>query len=167
MGEFFKGWRRKLGVMTMLLACVLLAAWVRSQITVDVVRLPFQYPKSGPVTIDSIISRTNSVSWTRTRRVEGSRLTSDTGLSYHEWRSYSNSKYFERDLSKMRWWVHWLGFHVWDLQIPHHEYSEVHVAIPYWSIVLPLTLLSAYLLLVKPRVAQPKCAIEPIPAKGA
>ena len=33
-------------------------------------------------------------------------------------------------------------------------------AAPYWSIVMPLTFLSAYLLLSKPRVRQPDSASE-------
>ena len=30
MGEFFKGWRRKVGVLTLLIACVFAAGWIRS-----------------------------------------------------------------------------------------------------------------------------------------
>jgi len=31
MGEFFKGWRRKAGCVTLVLACVMAVGWVRSQ----------------------------------------------------------------------------------------------------------------------------------------
>lgn len=31
MREFFQGWKRKIGVVTLLMACVLLAGWIRSQ----------------------------------------------------------------------------------------------------------------------------------------
>lgn len=30
MGEFFKGWRRKTGVLTLVMACLFAAVWVRS-----------------------------------------------------------------------------------------------------------------------------------------
>ena len=30
MGEFFSGWRRKIGVVTLVTACVLMAGWIRS-----------------------------------------------------------------------------------------------------------------------------------------
>lgn len=30
MGDFFRGWRRKLGVVTLAMACVLASAWLRS-----------------------------------------------------------------------------------------------------------------------------------------
>lgn len=39
-------------------------------------------------------------------------------------------------------------------------------SIPYWSLVLLLTLLSAYLLLSKPRKATPKKIVEPITDEG-
>ena len=38
--------------------------------------------------------------------------------------------------------------------------SQTIYAIPYWSIVIPLTLLSAYLLLTNPRVTKPKTIVE-------
>ena len=41
----------------------------------------------------------------------------------------------------------------------HKIPAQVRI-IPHWSIALPLTLLSAYLLLVKPRVAKPKIVGE-------
>jgi len=39
-------------------------------------------------------------------------------------------------------------------------------AVSYWSVVIPLTLLSAFLLLTKPRSSMPKNTIEPIPSDG-
>ena len=37
MGEFFKGWRRKVGCVTLVMACVFAAGWVRSLAIFDVV----------------------------------------------------------------------------------------------------------------------------------
>jgi len=44
--------------------------------------------------------------------------------------------------------------------VPVTHYHAVWL-IPDWSIVIPLTLLSAYLLLTKPRVVKPQKTIEP------
>lgn len=33
MGEFFKGWRRKVGCAALMMACVYLAAWARGSVT--------------------------------------------------------------------------------------------------------------------------------------
>jgi len=35
MGDFFKGWRRKAGCVTLVMACTFAAAWVRSFIVED------------------------------------------------------------------------------------------------------------------------------------
>jgi hypothetical protein len=37
MREFFHGWRRKTGVVTLVMACVVAGIWVRSEVTIDVV----------------------------------------------------------------------------------------------------------------------------------
>gem|GEM_PF-3674764 len=47
MRDFFKGGKRKVGRMSLGLACVFAAGWVRSQISVDVMTLPFKYPAPG------------------------------------------------------------------------------------------------------------------------
>lgn len=39
MSEFFKGWRRKMGVMTLVMACVFAVLWARSQIICDMVSI--------------------------------------------------------------------------------------------------------------------------------
>ena len=35
MGEFFKGWRRKVGVLTLVMACMFMAVWIRSSLVID------------------------------------------------------------------------------------------------------------------------------------
>ena len=41
MREFFNGWRRKAGCVTLVMACGLMGMWVRSCIVIDNVRIPF------------------------------------------------------------------------------------------------------------------------------
>ena len=78
MGDFFKPWRRKIGVVTLVFACLVAGGWVRS------------------LTVREVIS------------------------------------------------------------IPLQDSEEIF----FWFLVVPLTLLSAYLLLVKPRVAKPKTIVD-------
>jgi len=94
MGEFFKGWRRKIGVVTLVLACVFAVDWMR---------LADYSVKEG---------RTSDVPWLPT--------------------------------------------------VMHPQ-----LGVPYGWIVLPLTLLSGYLLLSKPRLSKPKQTTEPAPTTGA
>ena len=35
MREFFRGWKRKLGVVSLVMACVFMAGWVRSSLLTD------------------------------------------------------------------------------------------------------------------------------------
>ena len=39
MREFFQGWRRKVGVVTLVMACVLTAGWVRSFLIRDILSI--------------------------------------------------------------------------------------------------------------------------------
>jgi len=128
MGKFFKGWRWKIGVLTLVMACVLMGGWMRSFVATDV--------------------------WFAST----SRIASLNGN--FEWMSFDNApKHFirrrsfgadQRDSINGAW------------AVLKTEHPNKMTRIPYWSIVLSLTLLSAYLLLAKP-----KKAVEPTTADGA
>lgn len=100
---YFHGCRRKIGVMTLVMACVFLTPWVRSMGT-------------WPVG-------------------EGHKFS----LEFMESR------------------VDFRVDHLSD--ISHDGYTSTHLfkfSAPYWAIVIPLTLLSAYLLLRNPRRPKPE-----------
>ena len=102
MFNYFRGWRRKAGLVTLLMACVFAAGWVRSLTEIDRLGL-----FGGWV-----------CSWGGSMRlVEVSFITTQIG-----------------------------GASVRAAQL------TPFFSIPYWMIVLPLTLLSAWLLLSKPRI---------------
>jgi len=62
----------------------------------------------------------------------------------------------ELELKNPRWNFHWCGFHLGQsLPDVDWRYVVTMFAVPYWAVVLPPTLLSAYLLLVKPRPKKP------------
>lgn len=94
MPKFFHGWRRKLGCLTLLLACVFAVGWVRSPFIQDAIHIPCD-----------------------------------------------DGDYF--------------------CEIGQQRISFIRV--PYWSIVIPMTLLSAYLLLSKPWPIKPSSNLEGSP----
>lgn len=96
MREFFRGWRRKVGCVALVLACGFATGWMRS----------YEYD------------------WFE---ISGVRISSCNG-------SFGPSRIAE---TKQGPWV-----------IPKHE---IVVPIPYWAPTISLTLLSAYLILWKPR----------------
>ncbi len=104
MGEFFKGWRRKAGLVTLAMALLLTVAWMRSCVTSDVIISHSQMPSTSFESCDG-------------------------GLCCFQWTDTSTAA-------------------------QHRTSRQTLYFIPYWSLVLPLTLLSAWLLLVKPRKAK-------------
>lgn len=114
MHTYFHGWRRKAGVVSLVMACLLCGMWVRSRIVGD--GLLFQY--------------------------------------------LGKQRYFASAYGRIIWWSddnifpfdYSLGG---PLPAVHSVFEESQFTMPYWSLVVPLTLLSAYLLLVPSRKQQP------------
>jgi hypothetical protein len=167
MGDFFKGWRRKIGVVTLGLACVFMAGWLRSATIRDDVMI------AGENVRHALASSTGLLRWARhtgiknTDQKNDARQILNAGRPLIEWNSAGD---FQKDDNDSFWkhctneWRHgWGGF---DFGAGTHKRWNCHIerwAIPYWSIVIPLTLLSAWLLLSKPRHSNQKKPIEPIP----
>lgn len=109
--KYFKPLRRKIGVVTLLLACVFVAAWVRSydEESANGVEFPFYDDRYNLLLLPEGIV---------------------------------------------------LGKFVLELE-ENQQVLVLHdfFVIPHWTIVIPLTLLSAWLLLSKPRQPKPQNAI--------
>ena len=58
-----------------------------------------------------------------------------------------------------------IGFHFETGKVGHQSRYAVYT-IPYWSIVLPLTLISVFLLLSKPRKSNQMKIADPVPSEG-
>ena len=155
MGEFFRGWRRKLGVVTLGLALGFTAGWVRSKTYFD--RVEFCYSR---------ILKTNNNFMSAYRGIEWISFWGDDPPSSKEKTTW-NSGRMNADFSTIRFKSfrrtrnYELGGFVYeDGEFAGFLQMRI-IVIPYWSTIIPLTLLSAYLLLVKPRVAKPAKTIEP------
>jgi hypothetical protein len=131
MGGFFHGWRRKLGVVTLVVACMFAALWVRSPTIDDRITFPTFCNCScesesifGRLVWQTVISEDTEydLSLRSTQWGDGMppRMFGDDGLFYFHRNGREGSLFLE-------------------------------LCIPHWSIVIPLTLLSAWLLLSKPR----------------
>ena len=140
MGEYFKPWRRKFGVLTLLVACVFAAGWVRSLQIADIlqVRLDTNVQSFGGYVV-------LATSWP-TFQTENPvrRYPIWITVAVRDcWLTVTNDNLgpwaFDAFGFRMRTQLHQIGAAV------------RYYMVPYWSIVLPLTVLSAYLLLSKPR----------------
>ncbi len=149
MGDYFRPLRRKIGCITLLLACVFTAGWVRSlKDTKDILCVPigqhtFEYFHSlngaiwcfhlhNTVETDVTFFKEHYRGWNRRPVMSGARV--DRVAKYGPFLFRNESTYAARGFS---------------------------LRIPYWSIVIPLTLLSAWLLLSKPRKPM---SVTPSPA---
>lgn len=144
MRDLFKPWRRKIGAATLVMACVFAAGWVRSLSTLDFIRLP-----RGNCAVISGSQRFyvffgSSVMYHMQRADTGNDMVVKLFPSPHE------------------------IIYLYDVDsLPAPDQLGVYRSadatqplsrmIPYWSLVIPLTLLSACLLLSKrrPKLNQP------------
>ena len=153
MGDFFHGWRRKVGVLTLLLACVLMGGWIRSLTSFEGVAIP---RGSGMVSVFG--SLLGNLVWGRF---------DDASMNRIYWESSPLPKSAVQPLAfdqayQVKWQFCGFGHAIRSVST---TIEAKYWFISYWSIVVPLTLLSAFLLLSNPPKATPKKTVEPIPEK--
>ena len=149
MGDYFKPLRRKIGVMMLLVACVFAAGWMRSQFIQDSVSCSF-----GGATDHAIFSVDRHIAISiqyGTNR--------DLPFVWPRWNTLSETDIEEffsyPDFSKhpdISW--KWRSFCFSMMKIEWSGSSSFTWVIPYWAIISPLILLSAWLLLSKPTPAK-------------
>lgn len=127
MSEFFQPFRRKLGMLVLVVTCVFMAAWIRSQTTIDVIgRAPGRVLSwDGSILVEAGPFDWLSLDW----------------QTYHDWEGID--AIFER-YPFFKWEWRFCG-------IRKSNHDPPYWVLPYGYIVIPLTLLSAWLLLSKPR----------------
>lgn len=169
MHEFFKGWRRKAGCGFLVVAMAIAILWARSVDTMDTLT------RSNSQSRDMVISLDGTISFSRLRSSSyfdpefsvmfslfGDDYTwysepSDNGFGFDEQGARIPSELFTGCSDVQRWDL--VGITIGSGIINGGPMNEPvieiqHYVFPYWSMVLPLTFLSAYLILWKPRKAK-------------
>ena len=128
MGGYLLGWRRKLGLATLFISCLLAAQWARSYCWRDFLRAPYE-----------------TSHWTAS-------IESDTGfLEFRIDENFKHQHICRYSTSDAGWNSDRSPFEFeCDAWVQDDQYC-FRTFVHYWSLVLPLTALSAYLLLSKPR----------------
>ena len=150
MSEFFRGWRRKFGLLTLVMACVAMAGWARSIVVLDIFAI-----STGQFRLDWIASSQQQLSWGTTH---------DDRAPMSPWFT-GEPVSIDRTFGPIKNEWHCCGFGEFHLDETGRNPAAFSV-IPYWAIVLPQTLLSAYLLLSKPRKSNQLKIIETIASEG-
>jgi hypothetical protein len=146
----FHGWRRKLGCVSLVMALVSMGLWIRGRVVVDAIT--FNDLRH------SIANSPNGFEWTR-RAGGQSPMPQFMNLSWNTI-SLDDSNFESFPEAPMGWetsWnYHWCGFPFGKFQLTADPLLSLVFAefatwtIPHWAVVVPLTLLSAYLMLRKP-----------------
>lgn len=156
---YFKPLRRKLGLLTLVLACVLMCGWMRSVQVTDFLI----FPATGNLGTSLLSSRHRLMLCTEYCadpagiRVAWSAFT--RRRFYPIWKCRSRSL---EDFTIIHWSINVCGFAISEPRessgsigsVPNaitYDFTSQYWSIPYWFIVLPLTLLSAWLLLSNPK----------------
>jgi hypothetical protein len=147
MWSYFRGWKRKIGVVTLAMACGFMMAWMRSFHYWDA----FTFVSGN--SLDRLLFGHEGITWERTLE-PGSVL---LRVSHRRYRCIYDAKGLRPLLEG------WNYRHLWRWQFCGFDFGELMVegqagkhrllfSVPYWSIVAPLTLISAWCLLTKPRL---------------
>jgi len=169
MGEFLKGWRRKMGCVTLVMACVFTAAWVRSLTLQDC----YSFGSGKGDIMFVVCSREGAFGEIITFYRLPVTWKNGEGMGWEPGWDVVPQKEFDIAHGKnTEWRWKWAGFDFF--QVSQMDEDTIKFTnpivirgclVPYWTIVIPLTLVSTYLLLVKPR-PKPKKAVEPTNIEG-
>ena len=150
MREFFKGWRRKVGCVALVMVCGTTTLWVRSLHVKDIVEF-----RTGPKT------------WEHWACVDGvvARWAMNNGPfmpKQPKWIRLARKPIRPGDSEEVKYDWKWNG-----LGVGKSTSDERNIVwkVPLWLVACPLTLLSAYLILWKPRKKKSKlpCAFVDSP----
>jgi hypothetical protein len=152
MRTFFHSWRRRVGCVLLLFAFMYLLGWLRSRMpfpatigpatTINEFRvsgLPFSPSQHVVIIPDELIWISGTEDLHRVSRWHAQEIASVKLNKQESW--------------TCRWRVGFAG-----LSAGSHEANGIRLnwwRVPYWAIVWPLTLFSAYLILWKPRKREP------------
>lgn len=151
--EYFKPWRRKIGVFVLLLACLFTAAWFRSLETINRLKM-----KTAQLQFNWVTSMNGGIVWQRVVPVDESNWSKDineNGPTVFGEFAEALAEYYSGFTSGGNFEKHrFLGVQMSEYQ-NQTAMGPIKLKIwrlSYWRIIVPLTLLSAYLLLSKPRL---------------
>ncbi len=163
MGDYFKPGRRKIGCVTLVLASLFMAGWVRSSFFIEGVVIPLGMKSSA-----SLVSSDSSLIWL-TQQGDGffcypnivSRRFSDI-----------DDRIFENPLFEWRWkrCGFGIGASVDGTKQVGNQMIQMTpgtvAVVPCWSVTIPLTFISLWLLLSKPLKSNQMKTSEPISGEG-
>lgn len=161
MGEYFRGWKRKLGAVTLLLACAFIVVWI--SLLDGSIRHQYLWQTSETSACRILVGKTQIMFDSASASLPLFVFAGFNSNQLYAVRLDQHGQalnYPAQTDSEMNWSLRLAGFATGECsQDKRFEFHYKTWRVPYWSIILPLTALSAWLLLSKRR--QPKVIDQP------
>lgn len=144
MYEFFRGWRRKVGSVSLILACGLMAGWVRSDLKFDAAAININHQML------MIVSAGSRIHLVRITHQKAQPFFSSVSEDLEETGAFTlnpqGSRTFDPKMleDNVNWNWRWGDFEI--LDFTETDNSSRWILIPYWIFVFPLTALAALLI---------------------
>jgi hypothetical protein len=157
MTELFNGWRWKIGLVTLVLACVFLTGWGRSMTKYDILCLNFISCHFEVMSIEQSVWMT--ISGPTSERAVVDWASGDlSGFNHFGGNKKKTEPRFDPHYYlDTRWRIDGIGFHMGSGTPKPTNYNKATYgltgAFSWWYLITPTTLISAWLLLFKPRSA--------------
>jgi hypothetical protein len=160
MQEFFHGWKRKLGLVTLAFSCALTVGWLRSYVVDDQFAVNAGRQVSGSnryFWLWHLVSADGSFYfgpvWTRFSELDRSALESEE--TYYRFTRWLTSDTADFPSSPLKYYWRFGGFGVYERCPGDPDNGGWRLVFPYWSVTFPLIILSAWLLLRRPKSSKP------------
>lgn len=155
MRDLFCGWKRKIGVLSLLAACLFIVLWLRSFENHESLYLTLWHFRSGVISVDSKFgifsghanNQASGFAWftlpsaSAYGTANGSPLPVDASIVFNVHDGNGNEFLWRRRIS---------GFEIGLIKPVFNSTARLRfVFIPYWSLVVPLILSSTWLMLSK------------------
>lgn len=158
MVRFFHGWRRKIGCVTLLMALASFSVWGLGH------RFLMGYSIRGDHRVDSFGSSSNGLMWICFRFPEDSVMSPESvSAGWH----FSSKPPTLLENIDTDWSWRCCGFYFATGIERTIRLPVTARIVPYWCIILPLSVVSAFLLIKQPRRSNQKKIPEPIQDEGA
>jgi hypothetical protein len=147
--EFFRGWKRKVGCVTLVMALVTTGAWITSLQTGG----EYCFGKGESRLYHSITLRRGGLIWNRFECGEDETMNYGAGWTRSNALPLDDGPFVGVAIPfDIDWRWKRLGFDLgeWHWQT-NHQFRVLFLMIPFAPIIIPLTAISAWLLLSKPR----------------
>ena len=155
MGEFFGPWKSRIGMFTLALACILMVGWVRSLSIKDEISL-----RTNPAVTHHFISNRCRLAW-KTVTVDDPVSIRFTTRFYFSTPA-REELFYRGPRVDWIWRREFLGSEFGRFTPDGPPWEEEIWIIPYWSAVVPLTLISVWFFISKSRRSKSKSSDEPM-----